>query len=192
MLDVIERNSTRLRGLIEDLLVLNRIESGGLHVERQDVHLGELVQHTAEELCPLAAAGPASSVEVHDRCGGVVVSGRPGPTCNRAIVNVMSNAIKFTPAGGRLELSMEVLRVGGIAWAPGDPRVRLCCRDSGIGIPAVGHAAALLAVPPGRERRPSAAIPGTGVGLAIVQDDRGGPRRGAWASRRWRGRAPSS
>ena len=35
MLDVIERNSTRLRGLIEDLLVLNRIESVGLHVERQ-------------------------------------------------------------------------------------------------------------------------------------------------------------
>ena len=53
MLDVIERNSTRLRGLIEDLLVLNRIESGGLHVDRHDVSLGELVQHTRR------GAGPA-------------------------------------------------------------------------------------------------------------------------------------
>jgi signal transduction histidine kinase len=171
MLDVIERNSTRLRGLIEDLLVLNRIESGGLHVERQDVHLGELVQHTAEELAPLARRGDVE-VAVQDCAAGVVVAGDPGHL-HRAIVNVVSTAIKFTPAGGRVELSMEVLGSGPGA---GDPRVRLCCRDSGIGIPQADmpqlfsrfHRAA---------NATTAAIPGTGLGLAIVKtivEDHGG------------------
>ena len=58
MLDVIGRNGTRLRGLIEDLLVLNKIESGGLHVgARRTCGLGELVQHTVEELSPVAGRG---------------------------------------------------------------------------------------------------------------------------------------
>ena len=171
MLDVIERNSTRLRGLIEDLLVLNRIESGGLHVDRHDVCLGELVQHTAEELAPLARRG-AVDVAVRDCGRGVVVAGDAGHL-HRAIVNVLSNAIKFTPAGGRVELSVQVVPTG----ADGEgPRVRVCCRDSGIGIPEAdlpqlfsrfyraGNAA-------------SAAIPGTGLGLAIVKtivEDHGG------------------
>jgi len=171
MLDVIERNSTRLRGLIEDLLVLNRIESGGLHVDRHDVCLGELVQHTAEELAPLARRGGVD-VEVRDCGRGVVVAGDAGHL-HRAIVNVLSNAIKFTPAGGRVELSVQVVPTG----ADGEgPRVRVCCRDSGIGIPEAdlpqlfsrfyraGNAA-------------SAAIPGTGLGLAIVKtivEDHGG------------------
>jgi signal transduction histidine kinase/CHASE3 domain sensor protein len=171
MLSVIERNSTRLRGLIEDLLVLNRIESGGLHVERQDVHIGELVQHTAEELAPLARRGDVELAV--EGCGsGLVVTGDRGHL-HRAIVNVMSNAIKFTPAGGRVELSLEVLAAG-----PGssERRVRVCCRDSGIGIPEADMSQLFSRFYRARNAT-TAAIPGTGLGLAIVKtivEDHGG------------------
>jgi signal transduction histidine kinase/CHASE3 domain sensor protein len=171
MLGVIDRNSTRLRGLIEDLLVLNRIESGGLHVERHEVDLGELVQHTVEELSPLAGRGRVE-LEVHDCGGGVVVSGDQGHL-HRAIVNVLSNAIKFTPAGGRVELSLEVLPDG---QGPAGPWVRLRCRDSGIGIPA-SDMPQLFSRFYRAGNATTAAIPGTGLGLAIVKtivEDHGG------------------
>jgi len=170
MLGVIERNSTRLRGLIEDLLVLNRIESGGLHAERHDVDLGELVQLTVEELSPLAGRGLVQ-VEVHGCGAGVVVSGDQGHL-HRAIVNVMSNAIKFTPAGGQVALSLEVLPQEQAAqdW------VRLRCRDSGIGIPAA-DLPQLFSRFYRAGNATTAAIPGTGLGLAIVKtivEDHGG------------------
>jgi signal transduction histidine kinase len=171
MLGVIDRNSTRLRGLIEDLLVLNRIESGGLHVERHDVDLGELVRHTVEELSPLAGRGQVE-LEVDDCAGGVVVSGDQGHL-HRAIVNVLSNAIKFTPSGGRVELSLEVLPDG---EGPAGPWARLCCRDSGIGIPA-SDLPQLFSRFYRAGNATTAAIPGTGLGLAIVKtivEDHGG------------------
>jgi signal transduction histidine kinase len=171
MLGVIDRNSTRLRGLIEDLLVLNRIESGGLHVERHDVDLGELVRHTVEELSPLAGRGQVE-LEVDDCAGGVVVSGDQGHL-HRAIVNVLSNAIKFTPSGGRVELSLEVLPDG---EGPAGPWARLRCRDSGIGIPA-SDMPQLFSRFYRAGNATTAAIPGTGLGLAIVKtivEDHGG------------------
>jgi two-component system, OmpR family, phosphate regulon sensor histidine kinase PhoR len=171
MLGVIDRNSTRLRGLIEDLLVLNRIESGGLHVERHDVDLGQLVQHTVEELSPLARRGRVQ-IEVRDCGNGVVVSGDQGHL-HRAIVNVMSNAIKFTPAEGRVELSLEVLLD---EQGPDGPWVRLRCRDSGIGIPAADMPQ-LFSRFYRAANATTAAIPGTGLGLAIVKtivEDHGG------------------
>ena len=166
--------------------MLNRIESGGLHVDRHDVSLGELVRHTAEELAPLARRGGVD-VEVRDCGQGVVVAGDAGHL-HRAIVNVLSNAIKFTPAGGRVELSLEVVPTG----ADGEgPRVRMCCRDSGIGIPAADMAKLFT-----RFFRASnavdAEIPAPGSACAIVKHDRGEPRRPAGRSSRSRGRAPPS
>ena len=64
MLGVIDRNNTRLRGLIEDLLVLNR-RVRGLHVECHE-DLGELVQHTVAGY-PRSPGG-AGAAQVHD-CG---------------------------------------------------------------------------------------------------------------------------
>ncbi len=54
MLGVIERNTSRLRGLIEDILALNKIEAGGLLPGNREVSVRELVGQTVEELRPLA------------------------------------------------------------------------------------------------------------------------------------------
>ena len=156
MLDVIERNTARLRGLIEDILVLNRIETGRLQFTNEHASVRELITHTAEELQPLA-----------DRAG-VVVDVDAGPaSCivdgdashlHRAIVNILSNAIKFTPRGGRVSLSCSL----------DGETARIVCSDQGIGIPAADMKQIFSRF--FRARNASAqAIQGTGLGLAIVK-----------------------
>lgn len=155
-LGVIDRNTVRLRGLIEDVLVLNRIESRELDPSFRPVHLGELVRNVVQDLAPQAATNQVR-VRVHDLPEQAVVDG-DAVQLGRALTNVLGNAVKFTPAGGTVTVSVTIEAT----------RVRLTCRDTGIGIPAAdldqlftrffraGNATART-------------IPGTGLGLAIVK-----------------------
>jgi signal transduction histidine kinase len=155
-LGVIGRNTFRLRGLIEDLLVLNKIETSGLNSQPTDVAVSDIVAAVVEVLGPVAANGavelvaepPAADLCVHvDRT-----------QLERALINLGSNAVKFTPAGGRVQITAE--HAGG--------RVAISVSDTGIGIP-----------PEDLERlgdrffrasnATAQAIPGTGLGLAIVR-----------------------
>lgn len=56
-LDIIGRNATRLRGLIEDLLVLNKIEISGLQAVSEEVAVRDLLRTVTETMEPVAAAG---------------------------------------------------------------------------------------------------------------------------------------
>jgi signal transduction histidine kinase len=154
---VIDRNAIRLRGLIEDLLVLNRIEAAGLQSSLEDVAVGDLVAGVVEMLAPVADSGGVRvRVEpVHEQLCVHVDRGQ----LERALINLGSNAVKFTPRGG-------VVTIG--ATRADDGRVQVCVTDTGIGIPAAD-----LARLSERFFRASnaadAAIPGTGLGLAIVR-----------------------
>ena len=155
-LDIIGRNANRLRGLIEDLLVLNKIEATGLHSATEDVPVVELVAGVAELLRPVAAgAGVRLVVEPIDP--ELVIRVDRGQL-ERSLINLGSNAVKFTPPGGQAT----------IGAAEVDGRALISVADTGIGIPA-GDLPQLF----GRFFRASnataAAIPGTGLGLAIVR-----------------------
>lgn len=155
-LAVIDRNTVRLRGLIEDVLVLNRIETRGLDPSFLPVDLGALVRDVAQDLQPQAAATEVTIelLELPDPC---VVSG-DSLQLGRALTNVIGNAVKFSRAGGTVTVS-AVLEA---------TRVRVQCRDEGIGIPAADMERMFS-----RFFRASnateQAIPGTGLGLAIVK-----------------------
>jgi signal transduction histidine kinase/CHASE3 domain sensor protein len=159
MLGIIERNTVRLRGLIEDILVLNRIESGGLQVGHSEVSMRELVDHTVEELRPLAAKKAIRLCvdnEGHDPAE--VIGDRT--QLQRALVNILSNAIKFTPGEGTVRLCRQA--------DPAAGEVVVTCEDTGIGIPEADleH---LFTRFYRASNAASQAIPGTGLGLAIVQ-----------------------
>jgi signal transduction histidine kinase len=156
MLRVIERNTTRLRGLIEDILVLNKIESGGLLAGHAKVPMRELADHTAEELRPLADK-KAVRLCVDTGDDPAIITG-DRTQLQRALVNVLSNAIKFTTAEGTVELSCRV----------DSGEAVVTCRDTGIGIPEADleH---LFTRFFRASNAASQAIPGTGLGLAIVQ-----------------------
>lgn len=155
-LAVIDRNTVRLRGLIEDVLVLNRIETRGLDPSFLPVDLGALVRDVAQDLQPQASASDIR-IEVLDLPEPCVVSG-DSLQLGRALTNVIGNAVKFSRTGGTVSVAAVVEAT----------RVRITCRDEGIGIPAADMERMFSRF--FRASNATAqAIPGTGLGLAIVK-----------------------
>ena len=156
MLAVIERNAVRLRGLIEDLLLINRMRDG-VTGEVEAVDLDRLVAHAAEEMAPLAGA-KGVILDIASMTG-VPVDGDRAQLA-RVLTNLLSNAVKFTPAGGRVRV--RTLR------AIGSDSVRIVCSDEGMGIPAAEQSKLFT-----RFFRASnatkAEVPGTGLGLVVVK-----------------------
>jgi PAS domain S-box-containing protein len=121
-LAVVERNTRLLVQLISDLLDVSRIVAGKLHVEREPVDLAACVEAAVESLRNTAAAKGVAIHEAIESIGGVV-RGDPA-RLQQVAMNLVSNAIKFTPAGGRVEV--RVARRGG--------RAEIVVRDTGQGI----------------------------------------------------------
>jgi two-component system phosphate regulon sensor histidine kinase PhoR len=92
----------RLVQMVEELLELSRIESGELSMTREPVNVGAAVQTAAERLRPMAEKG-------HVTLSSDVAQDLPGVSgdrvsLERAIVNLINNAIKFTPEGGAVRV----------------------------------------------------------------------------------------
>ncbi|MCB1252734.1 MAG: ATP-binding protein [Austwickia sp.] len=156
MLAVIERNAVRLRGLIEDLLLINRMRDGGAE-NAEAVDVDRLVTDAAEEMAPLAKA-KGVLLDVASMTG-VPVNGNRAQLA-RVLTNLLSNSVKFTPAGGRVRLRTLRAIDGGT--------VRIVCSDEGMGIPAAEQEKLFT-----RFFRASnatrAEVPGTGLGLVVVK-----------------------
>jgi signal transduction histidine kinase len=154
-LQAVERNSGRLLRLVGDLLFVAQADAGRLSLERAKVDLAELAAHCVE------GAGPAAS----EKSVTLVLRANPVPALvgdrgrlAQVLDNLVSNALKFTPAGGRVEVR---------TFTEGEA-VILEVEDTGIGIPAADQPRLFE-----RFFRSSVAddqaIPGTGLGLAIVK-----------------------
>lgn len=156
MLGVVERNAERLLRLIDDLLTLSRIDADAMGDVLVPVPVAALVAGAIEAVEPmLERAG--LHLEVDLDVGGAEVEGDP-QHLERVILNLLSNAAKFTPEGGRVRVA---------AWtAAGEVAVRVS--DEGMGIP-------LDEQPRLFERffRSSTSrrqeVPGTGLGLPIAR-----------------------
>ena len=144
----------RLVRLAEDLLVLSRASSGGL-VRSGPVDLEALVLGALDAGARLAQ-GRGVTVRLAD-VAPAVVSG-DAVALERALLNLVDNAVRYTPAGGRVELSA----------APSDGWVEIAVRDSGPGItPGDAERAfePFVRLEAGRAKEPE----GTGLGLAIAR-----------------------
>jgi signal transduction histidine kinase len=150
-LSIIERNGRLLSRLIDDLMDTSSIVLGRLRVERQPVDLAAVVHHAAIELADGARdKGVRMDVEV-DASAGRYVGDRV--RLEQLVVALLSNAVKFTPPGGRV-----VIRLDGDAT-----HARLTVSDTGCGI-----ARELLPYVFDVFRRDERA-PGLGIGLARVR-----------------------
>ena len=154
-LTTIERNSARLMRQVGDLLLAGQIESGRLSLEFAEVDMTQIAQEAAELVGPQAdAQGVTLTV---DAALPAVLYGDRARLLQLAD-NLLTNAIKFTPAGGQAGLS--VARADG--WC------RVTASDTGIGIPPEDRPHLFQ-----RFYRASSAtergISGTGLGLAICQ-----------------------
>ncbi|MEV8214933.1 ATP-binding protein [Leifsonia sp. NPDC077715] len=155
-LGVAERNAHRLLRLVGDLLFTAQVESGRFPLEIKDVELGGVVSTSVESAGPVAAnAGVNLVSEVPDR--PVEVRGDP-VRLGQAVDNLVSNALKFTPRGGTVTVSLR----------PDGEQAVIAVTDTGIGIPAVE-----LSQLSQRFFRASTAtrnaVPGVGLGLTITK-----------------------
>ena len=146
----------RLERLTADLLDLSRIESKTEKPVRLD--LTALVAETAERYAGRAEQkGISFALDLPD--GAVFIEGHPWQL-RRAAGNLLDNAVKFTPSGGRIAIELDKGQAVEVAAAV------LTVRDSGPGIPA--EEIPFLFNRFYRGRRTSHQ-PGSGLGLAIVQ-----------------------
>lgn len=154
LVEVIDRNTRRLQGLIEDMLILTRIEAADFSPARADVDLARIARIVVEDLTP-AAVRKNITVTV-DAPTPALVEGDPNHL-ERALTNLVGNALKFTPERGLVDVTV----------ATADDRVVATVTDSGIGIPAAQQEELW-----GRFFRATnavnASVPGTGLGLSIV------------------------
>jgi signal transduction histidine kinase len=162
-LTIVDRNADRLLHLVNDLLFVARLEAGELDLHPDDLDLVAIVRQSVAEAEPRAAAKGIDLI--CDAEGPVQVRGDKGRMF-QLLDNLVSNAIKFTPEGGDVRVSI----------GPSNGVARLEVADTGIGIDP-GEQDLLFQ----RFFRASTAneqqIPGTGLGLyiarAIVEAHRG-------------------
>nr|WP_258562672.1 PAS domain-containing sensor histidine kinase [Nocardioides sp. MAH-18] len=156
LVDRIDRNSQRLLRLVEDLLKLSQIESSTLTIDRVPTDLREVVAAARDRVAwMLAARDLELAVDVPDQ--DVPLDADPAEL-ERMLANLLGNAVKFTPDGGRV----------GLRLTSDDHGVALVVTDTGIGIPASEQDQLFT-----RFFRSTTAIEraiqGTGLGLTIVQ-----------------------
>ena len=104
-LETIERNVRNQSQLIEDLLDVSRIISGRLRLDEQRLELSAVVEAAAETIRPVAQA-KAVHVAVAIGTGACEVWGDAG-RLQQVVWNLLSNAVRFTPAGGTVAIRLE-------------------------------------------------------------------------------------
>jgi PAS domain S-box-containing protein len=104
-LETIERNARAQRQLIDDLLDISRIITGKLRLDVRPVELASLIEIVADGVRPAAEARSIHLQTALDSRTGPV-SGDPD-RLQQIIWNLLTNAIKFTPEGGRVEVGLE-------------------------------------------------------------------------------------
>ncbi|MEW5987342.1 MAG: HAMP domain-containing sensor histidine kinase [Chloroflexota bacterium] len=160
-LQEMEQQVDRLIRLSNDLLFLARLDQRQLQLRREPVELGELLGVVVEQMRPL---WEAKALALHQTIAkGLAIQG-DFDLLTRLFLNLLDNAIKYTPAGGQIGVQARLV----------DRQVSIAIRDSGPGI-AAEHLPHLFErfyrVEADRARRPGEPEPGgAGLGLAIAYE----------------------
>jgi signal transduction histidine kinase/CheY-like chemotaxis protein len=155
-LDAIVRNADAQVQLIDDLLDVSRIVTGKMRLDVREIHLETVIEAALDAVRPAAAAKGIQLAPALQPLPGPV-TGDPA-RLQQVIWNLLINAVKFTPAGGRVQVLLRVA----------DGQVEVAVSDTGQGIPAV-----MLPLIFERFRQVDSsttrAVGGLGVGLALVR-----------------------
>ena len=155
VLSLLARETERLEELVGRVLELSRLESGSHAYARDRVEVRELFDEAIAAFDALTLSRP-TKIEVHVEPGLAISGDRP--TLVRALVNLLTNAWKYTGEDKRIVLEGRVV----------GRRIELLVRDNGPGIPAEERSEIYEQFQRGRAARESGQ-PGVGLGLAVVR-----------------------
>ncbi|GAP94772.1 response regulator [Leptolyngbya sp. NIES-2104] len=150
------RNSRRLLRLVNQLLDLQRLDAGRMQPKFQPCNLAEFVSQIVETFRPYCEKKGLMLVTQLEPCPDVYLDLEK---FDKVLYNLLSNAMKFTPAGKTISVALEAI----------DDRCCLKVRDTGIGIRAdqLPHLFERFRQAEGSENR---SFEGTGLGLALVKE----------------------
>ncbi len=152
-LQIVQRSTERLMRLVGDLLIIGQIDSGHLSLEAAPTDLRSVAEDVVESARALARV---KGIELNLNVEPVALISADRARLVQLTDNLLSNALKFTPEGGRIEVSVSEQ----------DGKCVLEVSDSGLGIPKAERGRLFerfFRTSEATER----AIPGTGLGLAI-------------------------
>ena len=155
--DILARQVTHLRRLVDELLDVGRIATGKVHLVRETVDLRQVAEDTAVAVRPtMAERGHAFIVDAAEE--PLYVRGDPVRLV-QVLTNLLNNAAKFTPPGGRIVLSLS--RQG--------ERAEFGVRDNGPGILPELLPGMFKLFAQGEHGAPAGTQAGLGIGLSLVQ-----------------------
>ncbi|WP_239255218.1 two-component system histidine kinase PnpS [Listeria ilorinensis] len=155
-LHIIKDESDRLHRLILDILALSRIEQKSLPTMKEEIEVGQVIEQSVKTVRALAAEKDIQ-VEIMGTDYPIVIE-NDRDRLQQILINLLSNAIAYTPQQGRVRVIMEET----------DEQVCLTVQDNGIGIPAKDLDRIFerfYRVDKARSRHSG----GTGLGLSIVK-----------------------
>jgi signal transduction histidine kinase/CheY-like chemotaxis protein len=154
-LEQIHSSGKHLLGLINDILDLSKVEAGQMELRLQTVNIGEIIEQVQQTVEPLAAQKKIQVIVGEPNAGTINAD---GGKVKQMLLNLVSNAVKFTNEGGTVTVSSSRLR----------DSVEISVADTGIGIakhdyPRVFQEFQQLDSGIGRQQG------GTGLGLALTR-----------------------
>lgn len=123
MRELIEGQVQHISQLVDDLLDVSRVSTGKLRIQRRDVDMLQILRSAIDAFGPVMRA-KKQQFDAHLPDGHLMLSGDPGRLA-QILHNLLANAAKYTPVGGRIVLSVS---------AGDELRISIC--DNGIGVSA--------------------------------------------------------
>jgi len=160
----IKNSGTHLLSLINDILDMSRIESGKMRIEDKPASLSDIIHGLWNILySEISAKQLELSIDTTDIVNEEIICDKL--RLNQVLLNLVSNAVKYTPAGGKISFGITQLKGASEGFA----RYRFLVKDTGIGMSEqfVKH----IFEPFERERNTTmSGIQGTGLGMAITKN----------------------
>ena len=154
IVEVLRSNTDRLMSLINDLLDMSAIDSGRMEIQPEETDLTAIITEVVEDTRPAAGA---KDHQIIVRAPEYLTVWADRQRIGQVVGNLIGNAVKYTPPGGTIEVTVEVK----------EPWAQVSVRDTGIGISREDQAQLFE-----RFYRTSAGrriMGGTGLGLAIAR-----------------------
>ncbi|HEV2642415.1 MAG TPA: HAMP domain-containing sensor histidine kinase, partial [Candidatus Elarobacter sp.] len=155
MLSVVERNAKRLLGLIDDLLTMSLVDAGIMEIDATIVDVELVVKHVCDTLDPVVSK---TGLEIALDLAPNLKITADRDKVERALLNLVSNAVKFTPPSGRICITSRAT----------DTDVEIAVRDTGCGVPAEEQQHLFTRFFRAAHAQ-SEQVPGVGLGLFIVK-----------------------
>jgi signal transduction histidine kinase len=158
LLEVIAQESERLTRIVSDILLANQIDAGRLRLSDQEFDAADLARAVVEQVEASLTGSEGISLELFTPETPAPVSGDEDKL-RQVLLNLVDNAIKYSPDGGRIQIKVEQR----------DSGLRIAVRDQGLGIPH-GEEQRIFGKFYRVDPQQSRGVGGTGLGLYISRE----------------------